>query len=180
MFNSLTLPPYDSLIKYEGKGNYAIWKYYKFPYSFFYRHKLKMMVAMMDKGRIYRNCLDFGSGPGIFTEELRKHSLKIKQLEKGEAVDPRWKFDLVVCASVLEFVELEPTLVTLKNMLTPGGQIIIASPMESIFSRFYFNKIKDSKRRHHPNKIIFEVSRKFRIVKMKEWLGLYFCIKAVK
>lgn len=178
MFNRILLPPYESLKHLEGKGNYALKKYYQFPYNLFYKHKLKMVVQMMQ--RHYSSCLDFGSGPGIFLPELRRHAERVIGYEKDEKLDARLKFDLIVCSSVLEFCELDSTLNFLKEILKPGGHLIVASPMKSIASKAYFKLIKDDKQRHSDIDIIKEISSKFKIVQKKEWLGLYFALRAVK
>ena len=178
MLNRLLLPPYSELREYEGKGNYAIKKYYQFPYSLFYQHKLKMMVQMME--RHYGNCLDFGSGPGIFLPELRRHAKRVIGYEKNEPLHPRLEFDLIVCSSVLEFCELESTLTFLKGILKPNGHLIVASPMQSPLSKAYFSAIKDTNKRHSHVDIIKAISTKFKVVSKKEWLGLYFSLKATK
>ena len=175
----ITLPPYSTLKKYEGNGNWAIAKYYRFPWSFFYRHKLKMMVAMMPE-KIQYNILDLGCGPGIFTTELKKHGLRIKNVDKVEGVDPNWKFDIVVCGSYLEFVNLEHVLFIINKVLNPGGLLIVASPMENIFTKLYFNICRSTKRRKSHKTIFWSVSEHFNILEHKTWLGLYFSLKAQK
>ena len=177
---NLRLPPYSSLKQYEGKGNYAIWKYYNLPYSLFYCKKLKMIVSLMSEGNIYHNILDYGSGPGIFEEELKRYAIAVKKLEIGEVIDPRWRFDAIVCASVLEFVDLKITLILLKNLLKPGGKLYVGSPMQSVLSRTYFKFIGDKNKRIHHMKIISEISKQFRIEKYTTWMSLYFAIRASK
>lgn len=172
MFNRLKLPEYSSLERYEGRGNYALKKYYQFPYSFFYRHKLKMIVNLMHEK--YKNILDFGCGPGIFTPELKKYALFVIDLEKNDPINPFWKFDCIVCASVLEFCELEPTLMTLKKLLNPKGVLLIASPMKNMITSLY---LKENGRHSH-DQITSAVSKKFRIMEYHAWLGLYFSIRA--
>ena len=178
MFSRILLPPYESLKHLEGKGNYALKKYYQFPYSLFYKHKLKMVVQMIE--RHYGNCLDFGSGPGIFLPELKRHASRVIGYEKDEKLDNRLNFDLIVCSSVLEFCDLEPTLDFLKEILKPSGHLIVASPMRSPLSKAYFSIIKDKNKRHSDIDIINAISSKFKITQKKNWLGLYFCLKATK
>lgn len=178
MFNRILLPEYETLKEYEGKGNYAISKYYKFPYKYFYQQKLKMVVSLME--RRYKNCLDFGSGPGIFLPELRRHADNVIAYDKGDKLDPGLKFDLIVCSSVIEFCHLESTLKFLKEILKEDGHLIVASPMKSTFSKTYFKLIRDNKNRHCHLDIIKYISNRFKIVQKKEWFGLYFSLKAIK
>ena len=172
MFNRFTLPKYDTLEQYEGRGNYALKKYYQFPYSFFYKHKLKMIVNLMHEK--YKNILDFGCGPGIFTPELKRHAFFVIGFEKGDPINPLWKFDCIVCASVLDFCELEPTLITLKRLLNPKGVLLIASPMKNKITSLY---LKENVRHHH-DKILSAVSKVFKLREYHTWLGLYFSIRA--
>lgn len=178
ILHTLSLPPYSSLKEHEGKGNYAISKYYKFPYRIFYRHKLKMIINLME-GR-YKNCLDYGAGPGIFTRELKKHCDNVISHDFNKPVDLRWKFDLIICASVLEFCHLNATLEFLKGVLKPGGTLIVASPMETPLSKYYFKAIEDMNIRYSHTKIIEAIQKKFKVEKKKEWLGLYFALRAKK
>lgn len=177
MFDSIALPPYPSLKRYEGKGNWAIKKYYQWPYSLFYRHKLKMIVEMLGKKK-HNNILDFGAGPGIFTKELSKHAISVKSFDLGDVMDLRWKFDVIVCASVLEFVPLEHTLKLLKALMKPKGILIVGSPMDSKFSRAYFKFIKDKNTRYSHQEIIEAMEKVFGIVAEKSWMNLYFTAKA--
>lgn len=175
MSHSLLLPPLSKVIDYEGKGNFAIRKYYKFPYSFFYRKKLQMILDVMDNK--YHSILDFGSGPAeIFRESLVQHSTKVVCVDKLDKVVN--KYDLIVCASVLEFVNLKETLPYLKSHLMYGGALIGSSPMDTKLSRFYFRLIGDENKRHSHHVILTELYKHFWIVKKKEWFGLYFSWKA--
>lgn len=178
MLHSLALPKYESVKDYEGQGNYAVAKYYRFPFSFFYRQKLKMIVRMLEKGKIYKNILDFGSGKAeIFREELEKHALQVKCIEAQDILDFRWKFDVVVCASVLEFVQLPVAISILKNVTHKNGMIVGASPMDTWATRLYFRLIGDKNLRNTHKVILNELSKYFFIIEKKEWLGLYFSFK---
>lgn len=177
--SSIKLPSYETLKQFEGKGNYAIKRYYQFPTNIFYKHKLKMVVKLMDKNRIYRNILDFGSGPGIFTEELKRHALRVKQLEVGDAIDRRWKFDLVVAASVFEFCDVEKWSEIIHDWVSPNGQLIIASPMDSWKTRLYFNLIKDTNSRLDEDKIFAGLINKFKLDDSLYWHGLYFAARFI-
>ena len=184
MLNSLThpirLPKYYTLAEFEGKGNWAIAKYYKWPYRFFYRHKLKMIVDMLRRDTKYHNILDYGSGPGIFTEELKQHAHFVKSFDVGQLIDPRWKFDVIVCSSVLEFMpNLDFTLVMLKSLLKKNGILVVGSPMNTWITRLYLSLIKDKHTRNSHIMIQSKVSKYFNITESKEWLNLYFSLKAV-
>ena len=176
MSNRLFLPLYESLKEHEGKGNFAIKKYYQFPFSLFYRHKLKMILSLMDSR--YRSILDFGSGPGIFLPTLRKRSDVVVGFEKGDKFDPRWSFSLVICASVLEFCDLTPTIGFIRILMSKKGELIIASPMDTWISRLYFKLINDKNVRHSHKVILEELKRWYVIESYKEWFGLYFLCKA--
>lgn len=176
--SSITLPPYASVARYEGKGNYAIDKYYKLPYRFFYRHKLKMIIDLMQKDHIYQNILDYGSGPGIFMYELKKHALFVHQFNRFYKIDSRVRFELVICASVLEFCKLEETLSEIKSIIRPGGKLIVASPQSNKLTRLYFRLIQDTYKRHSEDDIIAAVSKLFQIEEYKSWCGLYFALRA--
>lgn len=173
----LHLKPYSEIKHLEGIGNFAVSKYYKFPFSFFYRHKLKMSIKMLEKS-VYKNILDFGTGSGILLPELRKHAQFAKGIDKLDVIDKRWKYDVVICNSVLEFVDLKSTLTLLKSILSPKGILIVASPMDNWLSRLYFRLIKDRYSRHSHKKILTEISKHFKIRKYKTWLGLYFAVRA--
>lgn len=172
---NLKLPRYETLKAFEGKGNYAIRKYYLWPFSIFYRHKLKMIVEMIGD-EYYHNILDFGSGPGVFTEELRKHALFVSSYDVNYP-KPKWTYDVVVCASVLEFCELDTTINLLSKLVRPGGTLIIASPMKSKWTDLYFKIIGDTKIRHNQDSIAQAVNKHFQIVDYKTWFGFYFSLK---
>jgi len=151
LLHPLALPDRRLISHLEGKGNYAIGKYYDWPYAPFYQKKLRMALGMMGK-RIYNNCLDFGSGPGIFLPELKKRCTSVVKFDKDDAVHPRWKFDLVVCASVLEFVHLDFTMKLLKSLMYPFAKLVVASPMDTKLTRLYYRSIKDKNVRHSHKK----------------------------
>ena len=175
----LRLPTYKTLSKHEGKGNYAVRKYYLFPFSFFYRYKLKMVARLLGK-KVHHNLLDYGSGPGIFTEELKKHSLFVHQKEIGQRINPKWRFDVVVCASVLEFVNLDEALYEIHSLLKPAGKIVVASPMKNRMTGFYLWLSRSKHKRHSHDEILSKVSKYFTIEKYDSWLGLYFSLRGVK
>ena len=176
----LHLPAYNEVKHLEGVGNFAVKKYYKFPYRFFYRKKLKMILEMMGNKHYY-NILDFGCGEAcIFKPELLKHCERYIGYEQGDVFNPNWSFDCIVCASVLEFVSLPATLRRLHKVLKPGGDIIVASPMDNTLSYLYFKMIGDDNSRNTHNEIVAELSKVFKFEQYNSWMGLYFCVKAIK
>ncbi len=178
MLHSLTLPPYRTVEKFEGQGNYAVCRYYFWPFRFFYRHKLKMIVKMLEKGKIYRNILDFGAGPAkIFQGELSKHALRVKCVDYKEEIPHNAKFDVIVCASVLEFTDLEKTIDKLCTANARSGMIIVASPLKNWLTTLYFKLIGDKNKRHTRFDIEKALLRYYYILEEKKWLGLYFCLK---
>ena len=177
MPDSLLLPPLSKVIDYEGKGNFAIKRYYQWPFSFFYRQKLRMVVGLMDSFRKYHSILDFGSGPAeLFRETLQSRARRVECVDVLDKINGN--YDLIVCASVIEFVNLKETLPYLKNFLIHGGALIGASPMDTRLSRLYFRLIGDKKKRHSHHVILTELYKHFWVVKKREWLGLYFSWKA--
>jgi len=177
MLHRLTLPPYNEIKHLEGKGNFAVDKYYKFPYRLFYRHKLRMALNLFPKITVH-NVLDFGSGQGILVPELKKRALFVKQFDINDIIDKRWKFDVIVCCSVLEFCQLPHTLNLLKGMMKQDSKLIIASPMDTPQSRFYYKLIKDKNIRNSHAKILSEVSKVFKLETYTNWLNLYFALRA--
>lgn len=177
MSNSLLLPPLSKVIDYEGKGNFAIKKYYHLPFSLFYKKKLKMILSLMDEGRKYNSILDFGCGPAqIFRESLQSRGRRVECVDKLDNISG--KYDLIVCASVLEFVNLKETLPYLKSHLIHGGALIGSSPMDTKLSRLYFSLIGDKLQRKSHVEIMRELHKHFWVVKYKKWFGLYFSFKA--
>lgn len=176
MSDSLLLPPLSQVADFEGKGNFAIKKYYHLPFSLFYRQKLRMILELMN-GEKYQSILDFGSGPAeIFRESLQGRGRRVECVDKLDKIIG--KYDLIVCASVLEFVNLKETLPYLKRHLMPAGALIGASPMETNWTRYYFSLIGDKIKRNSHKEILAELSKHFWVVKKKEWFGLYFSWKA--
>lgn len=177
----LALPSYESVKHLEGGGNYAIGRYYKWPFSIFYQKKLRMILDMMD-GRIYDNLLDYGAGPAnMFGEELGKHCHRLVSFDTSSVMNKDWRFSAIVCASVIEFMP-DPwaTLHLLDTMLKSKGHIYIASPMMTPLTRFYFKMIGDKQFRWPHFYLKKLVEARFVIHDYKEWNGLYFAIKASK
>ena len=179
MLYGIALPPYELVRKYESQGNWAVKKYYQFPFNIFYKKKLRMIIDMLQPGKIYRNILDFGGGPAqIFKKELGKHAMSVTSYNLP-IIDPRWKFDVIVCASVLEFVSFQHTLKGLSKSLAPRGFMVVASPMDNWITRLYFWAIGDKNLRHTHTQMLKQLERYFDITEYKSWLGLYFACKAV-
>lgn len=172
---NLTLPPYNQIKMFEGRGHYAIDKYYKFPFNFFYGKKLKMITDMIGE-KIYYNLLDLGCGPGIFAPELKKRCIRYKPVDNIVDVDKGWKFDSVVCASYLEFVDLEDVIFILSQITKKT--LYIASPMDTSLSRLYFKLIGNKDKRNSHTEIISQVSKRFKIQEYHTWNNLYFSLKA--
>jgi len=166
--------------EYEGQGNWAISKYYKLPFSFFYRKKLKMILASFPKDKVYQNILDFGCGPGIFWPALKKKALFVKGYEPGDIIDPRWRFEAIVCSSVLEFTNLDQSLTLIYNLLKDKGHLYIGSPMKTPLSNLYFKLIGDKNYRTSHKKIITSVRKLFTIEEYTEWMNLYFVLRVSK
>lgn len=179
MLHSVQYPPLSSIKHLEGKGNFAVSKYYKWPFRPFYRHKFKMIVDMMGDN-YYQRILDFGAGSGIFNTELMCHANYVTSIDKDSAFNPTWRFDAIICASVLEFTHLYSTVYMLSKFLNHNGTLYVASPMESKASRFYFQLIGDEHIRHSQEVIKQAVNKHFEIKEYKEWMGLYFALKATK
>jgi hypothetical protein len=175
---SITLPPYSQVEKYEGLGNFAIGKYYKFPYNIFYTMKFKLIVSLLSD-HLYKNILDFGSGPAeIFRPELKKHGLVVTCLDRENELDIRSSYDLIVCASVLEFVWLQTTIARLRRVCKENGSIIICSVCDNWMTRLYFRLIGDENTRHSKSEIMSHVNKYFKVVQEKSWMGLYWVCKA--
>lgn len=182
MFNNLTLPKYSEIAKFDGKGNWAVKKYYQWPYRPFYRHKLKMALDLIQHER-FNNILDYGCGPGILTPELRMRGKKLMSIDKFENIDQRWKFDLIVCSSVLEFLDISDLRIKMSlfnSLLDKGGTLLIASPMETKLTDIYFNVIGDNNYRQSHGTILYEASKYFKLIKKKFWMNLYFAARLVK
>ena len=179
MLHSLKYPPLEQINHLEGKGNFAVRKYYKFPYRWFYRHKLAMIVKMMGKSH-YNRLLDFGSGSGIFIPELKRHANFVTLVDRFSVIKPEWRFNAIVCASVLEFVSLEFILHILHGITAPHGTIFVASPMDTPLSQFYFKLIGDKNVRNTHKQIKLAVAHHYILEEYTEWFGLYFCLKARK
>ena len=176
MLHSLALPTYQSVRHLEGKG-YAVKKYYQFPYFFFYRKKLSMMLEYLEPGRIYSSILDFGCGKAhILETSLKRSSFDVYSIDKNDKL-PRKKYEVIVCGSVLEFTNLKETILKLKSMLDKRGILIVSSPMRNWVTSLYFSAIGDHSIRNTHIEIMDELKKHFRVSDYKEWNGLYFCAK---
>lgn len=181
LLNPIKLAEYDSVNRYDGKGNFAVNKYYHYPYRPFYRKKLYMIRSLLDKGRIYKNILDFGAGPGIFTPELKRHAISVVSVNEEDFIDKRSKFECVVAGSSLEFVDdLVDSIKMLHEITYSRSQLIVASPTDGYLSRLYFKSIGDKLVRNSPSSIMAIVDRWFKIDEYHEWMGLYFSFKAYR
>lgn len=178
MLYGIALPPYELVKKFEGQGNWAVKKYYQFPFNIFYKKKFKMIIDMLTPGKIYRNILDYGGGPAeIFKKELGKHAMSVTSYNLP-LIDSRWRFDVIILGSVLEFTKPAEVLQKLRGALAPKGLIIIASPMKNFFTDLYFKLVGDKNSRLSHQTMKYEIDIHFRILDYKTWLGLYFVCKA--
>jgi len=179
-YPDLLLPPYSVVAPLEGKGNWAVDRYYKQPYAYFYQQKLKMVVRALG-GKHYNNILDYGAGQGIFTPELQRHATHVVSVDNHYQLRIMSKFDVIVCASVLEFVpDVDKLLDKFLGIMSPNSSIIVASPQDNLLTRAYFKLIGDKMVRHSHYEIAARLFKKFNVVYEDSWMGLYFCIKAVK
>ena len=172
----IKLPPFSKVKSLENTGNFAVSKYYKFPFNWFYCKKLKMALDLMSHNQY--NILDFGAGCGILTPELKKRSPRVVSVQSLSECRPIWKFDTIVCASVLEFVNLGIYLPYLREMLSPEGELIVASPMKNKWTERYFKLIKNPSTRWSETEIFSAVNKYLKIEEYTEWMGLYFALKA--
>jgi len=169
----LKFPPYSKVARFEGLGNWAIDKYYKWPLRYFYRHKIRMIERML-RGKHYENIMDFGGGPGLFESQWKEFGKHVYNINEHISY-PSNKMDLIICASVMEFVDLRETFSKLASCLERNGDIVVASPMAGELSALYFDHIRDINERHSHQTIISEMSKHFNIRQYRTWLGLYFC-----
>lgn len=179
MLYGLTLPPYKLVQEFEGKGNYAVKKYYQFPFNIFYLKKFRMILDMMGAFRVAR-IMDFGCGPArLLKQELTKRSFyPVTCIDEGDTISEKTKYDTIVCASVLEFTAVSITVEELRDALSPLGHLIVASPLDSWLSRFYFWIIGDKWPRRPNAYVLSTIYKYFDVIEYKEWFGLYFVLKA--
>jgi len=105
--------------------------------------------------------LDFGCGPGIFSQLMAQHGFlvtaidldlqPVKALESLVSYDPKvefqlsepnfntWegeRFDVIVALDVLEHInDLDPYLQRFSELLRPGGLLVISGPTENFLYR---------------------------------------------
>lgn len=183
MLDHLTHPlkfkPYHSVKHLEGEGNWAISKYYKWPYRYFYRHKIRM-IEMMLRDRRYRSAIDFGCGPAILVNQWHEYAEDVFLVDEYDQL-PNKKVDLIICSSVMEFVDdLDKTFSDLAKCLEDNGDIVVASPMYSFSSEAYFAIINDRNKRHGHADILTAMSKHFDMRHYRTWLDLYFCAMGKK
>lgn len=183
-------------------GDYLVGVYYHPWKSFFFLHRLKMILSLMD-GK-FKRLLDLGCGCGIFLPSLKEKSLslygcdihdgldKIKamlNLENTQAQllnldilkpDPLYTayFDGIVCMSVLEHIQpalLPQAVVNIKNMLTDEGKLFLGIPVDNFIGRLghVINKY-DYKKGHPANhtEIINVLISEFEIIAQKSFPGI--------
>lgn len=170
----LSFPSYTSVKEYEGKGNYAVSKYYQYPWRWLYRHKIRMIERAI-RGEYFNSIMDFGSGPGIMTNQWKKQAHEIYSVDKRNIQIPN--VHLTICSSVMEFVPLEHTFETLSQHT---HEIVVASPMKTSLSDYYFRIIEDHNQRHSHQDILKNMVRYFSINYYRSWCGLYFCARGIR
>lgn len=176
----MLLPNYEDIKKFEGGGNYAIRKYYKFPWKFIYRKKLQMSLDMIPEYYLYSTILDFGCGPAkILEAELNKYGIHVDSVDRIEDVS-NLKYGLIICNSVLEFVELKKIVKHLSDRQACGCSIIVCSPMKNFLTNLYFKLIGDKTERNSEIDIRREIEKYYFIEEYKTWFGLYFCLLGTK
>lgn len=170
----LKFPKYSIIRYFEGRGNYAVNKYYFYPHRYFYRHKVRMIEKAL-RGRKFDQIVDFGAGPGVLTDQWHNYTDRVYNADIYTDYIP--KCQLAICASVMEFVNLKETF---KMLADSVDEIVVASPMETPLSILYFKKIRDLHRRKPHTEIISEMTKHFSINHYESWLGLYFCVRGIR
>jgi 2-polyprenyl-3-methyl-5-hydroxy-6-metoxy-1,4-benzoquinol methylase len=121
--------------------------------------RLRVAMDYIEAGGPYENTLDFGCGSGVMLPLLCQVSARVTAMdvdllpfervsrqrafpanlqvhdarEAGLKDLPKASFDLIVATDVLEHVaDLPGTLNDIKDLLKPGGQIVISGPTENI------------------------------------------------
>ena len=174
----MILPNYEDVMEWEGLGNYAIKKYYKWPFRFLYRKKLQMALNMLDEDTVYSRTLDFGCGPArIFEKELARRSLYVDCVDRLWDI-PEHYYELITCLSVLEFVDLPATLKRLDYHMADNGILVVASPILSPLSKLYYRLCGSKYDRNSKEEILKQIKKQFIIEEYTEWFGLYFCLRA--
>ena len=121
--------------------------------------RLQVVMDYIERDAPYEHVLDFGCGSGVMLPFLCGISARVTAMDidllpfervsrlqpfpanltvhDAHAVTlkdlPKASFDIIVATDVLEHVgDLADTLADMKNLLTPGGQVIISGPTENI------------------------------------------------
>lgn len=170
----LSFPKYSKVKHHENRGNWAVKKYYFWPWRFFYRHKVRMIERAI-RGDRFNSLMDFGAGPGILTLQWNKYAHEVYSINEGHSQLPN--VNMTICSSVMEFVPLKETFEMLSKHT---NEIIIASPMKSALSDYYFRLIEDKAVRHSHEQITSEMARYFSINYYKDWGGMYFVARGIK
>lgn len=135
----------ENYISHTGTQSGLVNKLYHFARKFTLKQKLKLVNSLAQKGLL----LDIGCGTGNFLQVVKNDGWKIIGVEPdpsarklaietcGENIHEEsflskvenQKFDIITMWHVLEHVhELDQRMGQLKNLLKPGGRIIVAVP----------------------------------------------------
>ncbi len=135
----------ENYISHTGTQTGLVNKLYHFARKFTLKQKLKLVNSLSKKG----NLLDIGCGTGNFLQVVKTDGWKVTGVEPdpaarklaietcGESIHEEafltnikdQKFDIITMWHVLEHVhELDQRIIQLKNLLQPGGRLIVAVP----------------------------------------------------
>ena len=137
-----------------------------FPWSLIRKNESKIILNFLGNVR-KKNILDVGSGSGYYSRLLAKKKAKkvyaldssiamlnninekniIKINQSAESFNIQKKFDIIVCAGLLEFVNSsEKVLKNIKKYSKKNCKLVILCPQNNLLARLYkfyhyFNKI---------------------------------------
>lgn len=135
----------ENYISHTGTQSGLVNKLYHFARKFTLQQKLKLVNSLSKKGSL----LDIGCGTGNFLQVVKNDGWKVTGVEPdpsarklaietcGETIHEEaflnsiqnQKFDIITMWHVLEHVhELDQRIIQLKNLLQPGGRLIVAVP----------------------------------------------------
>ncbi len=105
----------------------------------FWKSQVDVLLQLIENYRTPRHILDFGSGSGEMTNELRQRGFDVTPLEPmthGYLKDQNYslKFDVVIAVEVIEHL-LEPwdEIREIENVLAPDGIVVFTSLLTNPF-----------------------------------------------